>query len=243
MAISFYLGRMIYFFAYLAGLLTLINPCILPVLPIVLASALQAHKRGPLALAAGMTIAFVTFGVGIAVIGQNLGLSSDDLARAGAWAMVAFGVVLLVPQFAQRLELAAAGMAAHANAGINQVNQSTLIGQALTGALLGAVWSPCVGPTLGGAIALSYQGESLIHAAAIMLVFALGVSTVILALAYGLRWPLHDRVRNLARWSGPIMGLALLIVGVGILSGATAQIEGWVLDHSPIWIQDFSVRF
>ena len=234
---------MIYLFAYLAGLLTLINPCILPVLPIVLASAMQGHRRGPLALAAGMTVAFVTFGLGVAVVGQSFGLTSNDLSRAGAWVMVAFGLVLLVPQLVQRFELATAGIASRADVGIGRVDQSTLAGQALTGVLLGAVWSPCVGPTLGGAIALSYQGESLMRAATIMLVFALGVSTVILVLAYGVRGPMHNKLRSFSRWSGPIMGLVLLFVGAGILSGANDQIEGWVLDRSPIWLQDFSVRY
>ena len=51
------------FFAYIAGLLTLINPCVLPVLPIVLATALNADRRGPIALAAGMSLSFVTLGM------------------------------------------------------------------------------------------------------------------------------------------------------------------------------------
>ena len=70
-------------FGYLAGLLTLINPCVLPVLPIVLASALQADRRGPIALAAGMSIAFVTLGVVISGFGYALGISEATVARAG----------------------------------------------------------------------------------------------------------------------------------------------------------------
>ena len=59
-------------FGYLAGLLTLVNPCVLPVLPIVLASALQAHRLGPVALAAGMSASFVILGVGIAALGNRI---------------------------------------------------------------------------------------------------------------------------------------------------------------------------
>lgn len=235
---------MIYLLAYAAGLLTLINPCILPVLPIVLASALQGHRRGPLALAGGMIVAFVAFGLGIAVIGQSLGLTSDDLSRAGAWMMVAFGVVLLVPQFANRFELATAGFASRANSGIDQVNQTTLSGQALTGALLGAVWSPCVGPALGGAISLSYQGKNLLHAGVIMFAFALGVATLILALSFGTREALRrrqDSLRRIANWSRPIMGIVLLLVGGAILSGAMNRLEGWTLNNMPAWLQELSV--
>ena len=58
-------------FAYLAGLLTLINPCVLPVLPIVLATALQASKWGPLAVAAGMSLMFIALGIGISAFGLH----------------------------------------------------------------------------------------------------------------------------------------------------------------------------
>ena len=69
-----------YVFAYLAGLLTLINPCVIPVLPIVLASAVQADRRGPLALAAGMSVSFVGLGVGITAFGHLIGLTVETLA-------------------------------------------------------------------------------------------------------------------------------------------------------------------
>lgn len=82
-------------FAYLAGLLTLINPCVIPVLPIVLATAVQTDRRGPLALAAGMSLSFVVLGVGVTAFGHLIGLTVDTLAQIGAWLMVAFGLVLL----------------------------------------------------------------------------------------------------------------------------------------------------
>ena len=97
---------------YLAGLLTLINPCVLPVLPIVLATALQAHRLGPVALAAGMSLTFVALGVGIAAAGQSLGLTTDMVTKAAALMRVLFGLVLLVPQMNAGFATATAGMAA-----------------------------------------------------------------------------------------------------------------------------------
>ena len=64
-------------FAYLAGLLTLINPCVLPVLPIVLVGALNANRMGPVALAAGMSVSFVVFGVLVTAFGASVGLTQD----------------------------------------------------------------------------------------------------------------------------------------------------------------------
>jgi cytochrome c-type biogenesis protein len=231
-------------FGYLAGLLTLINPCVLPVLPIVLASALQAHRLGPVALAAGMSISFVTLGLGVAALGEALGISSDTLSQAGAVMMVLFGLVLLVPRLNAGFATATAGFAARADAGVDQVDRSGLMGQALGGALLGAVWSPCVGPTLGGAISLASQGQGLVWAGLVMTAFAAGVSTVILALGYGARAALQRRralMRTIAEKSKPVMGVIFLGVGLMILFRIHHIIEAWLLTVLPYWLQDFSV--
>ena len=229
---------------YLAGLLTLINPCILPVLPIVLATALNAHRLGPVALAGGMSLSFVVFGVGVAAAGRSLGLSAETLAQAAAVMMVLFGAVLLIPQAQARFALVSGGVAARADAGLDHVDRSGLGGQFIGGALLGAVWSPCVGPTLGGAISLASQGASLAWATAIMLAFAVGVSSVILALGYGARAALQKRralMRRVAEISKPVMGVVFVVVGLMILTGINQLIEAWLVGIMPIWLQDFSV--
>ncbi|MGB8814148.1 MAG: cytochrome c biogenesis protein CcdA [Paracoccaceae bacterium] len=229
---------------YLAGLLTLINPCVLPVLPIVLATALQAHRWGPMALAAGMSTAFVGLGLGIAVAGRSFGLSAEVVAQAGAVLMIGFGLVLLVPQAGAGFALAAGGLAARADTGMDQIDRGGLVGQFAGGALLGAVWSPCVGPTLGGAISLASQGQSLIWAGAVMSAFAAGVSTVILALGYGARAALMRRravMRRVAERAKPVMGLVFIAVGLMLLTDALRPIEIWLLEVLPVWLQDFSV--
>lgn len=146
-------------FAYAAGLLTLINPCVLPVLPIVLATALQASRWGPVALAAGMSLSFVGFGLAVTAFGHLIGLSVDLLSQIGAGLMVVFGVMLLVPRFSGVLATATAGLSARADAGMDHLDRKALSGQFLGGVLLGTVWSPCIGPTLGGAIALASPGR------------------------------------------------------------------------------------
>ena len=108
--------------AYAAGLLTLINPCVLPVLPVVLAGALGANPKGPLALAAGMSVSFVILGVGVTAFGRALGLDEQSVAQAGAVLMVAFGLMLLVPRFGMVLSGATAGMSARADAQMNTLD-------------------------------------------------------------------------------------------------------------------------
>jgi cytochrome c-type biogenesis protein len=231
-------------FAYIAGLLTLINPCILPVLPIVLVAALNADRRGPLALAAGMSLSFVLFGVLVTAFGAAVGLTQELLTRIGAAMMVAFGLILLVPAFSQRFELAAAGLSASADRRIDRFSPSGLRGQFLGGTLLGAVWSPCIGPTLGGAIALASQGQNLIWVTLIMTSFALGVSTLILGLGFSARETIRtrtNRLRRLSESSKPLMGAVFVAIGLMILSGTNHLVDTWILDALPPWIQDLSV--
>ena len=84
---------------------------------------------------------------------------------------------------------------------------------------MGAVWSPCIGPTLGGAVSLAASGESLGHATVTMVIFGVGVGTVLLGLAYGSRGVINTRRQRLMAimpWAKTVMGAMLLIVGVAI---------------------------
>lgn len=229
---------------YVAGLLTLINPCVLPILPIVLASALQAGRHGPAMIAAGMSLSFVALGLAVTVLGQTVGLTPEMVADAGAVMMILFGIVLLVPQFSARFETATAGVSARADAGIDGLDRSGTRGQFIGGMLLGAVWSPCIGPTLGGAIALASQGQSLLWAGAIMVAFAAGVSTVILALGYGARSVILRRqawMRAIAARAKPVLGVVFVAVGAGLLLRVHHMLEIWALDNLPPWLIDLSV--
>lgn len=229
---------------YAAGLLTLINPCVLPVLPIVLATALQADKRGPIALAAGMSLAFVVLGLGVATLGYALGIREETVAQAAAILMIGFGLILLVPRFSAGFATATAGVSTRADSQMDEIDSSGLKGQFLGGMLLGAVWSPCVGPTLGGAIGLASQGESLWLAGGIMFAFAMGISTIILALGYGARSVIMKRqalMRKIADKSRPIMGAVFIVVGVVILTNFLRVVEGWMVQNLPAWLIDLSV--
>ncbi|NNJ68100.1 MAG: cytochrome c biogenesis protein CcdA [Boseongicola sp.] len=229
---------------YVAGLLTLINPCVLPILPIVLATSLQAGRAGPLVLAAGMSLSFVTLGLFVAVLGRTFGITEDTVSNVAAVLMIGFGVVLLVPRLSAGFATATAGVATSADSGMDQIDRDGLTGQFTAGVLLGAVWSPCIGPTLGGAISLASQGDSLPRAGAIMVTFALGVSTIILALGYGAQSVIRKRqamMRRLAFAARPIIGVVFIAVGVAILLKFHHVLEIWALDTLPVWFTELSV--
>jgi cytochrome c biogenesis protein CcdA len=158
--------------------------------------------------------------------------------------MVGFGLVMLVPAFSARFSTVTAGFAAQADAQIDETSDAGLGGQCLSGALLGAVWSPCIGPTLGAAIALASTGENLGRAGAIMAAFAIGVSTLILALAYGAKSAIRRRqtlLRALADRAKPVMGATFIAVGLALWFGLHHLIDRWLIENLPSWLIDFSV--
>jgi len=237
---------MLYFWSYLAGLLTLINPCVLPLLPIIIASAFQRSRMGPMALAFGLVVSFTVVGLLVTAFGHLIGLDEERLNQIAATLMIVFGLLLLVPKVGNILSTAVAPMASSANDRVDQLHGTGIAGQAMVGVLLGAVWSPCIGPTLGGAIGLAASGENLMQAGITMLFFGLGVATMLLGLAYGSREVLVSRRETMLRlmpWAKPIMGVTLLVVGVVLLFHLNRYLEVWILDIMPIWLQDLSVRF
>lgn len=235
---------MTYFWAWLAGVLTLINPCVLPLLPIIIAGALQAHRLGPVMMAIGLTLSFTVMGVLVTAFGHLIGLDEELINKIAASIMIAFGIVLLLPRAQQVLANATAPLASGANERISATESNGLAGQLFIGVLLGAVWSPCVGPTLGGAIGLAASGTGLAQAAITMIFFGIGVSSILLALSYGSRELLTKRKNRLMRWmpwAKPIMGVAMILVGVALLLRLNHAIDSWLLDIMPAWLQDLSV--
>ena len=173
--------------SYGAGALSTLNPCVLPLLPIILFGVSQQNAWGPLALAAGLSISFAAFGTFIALIGFGIGIDPAALRIGAAVLLVGLGIVLLVPAVQARLALASAPVATGAQSVIDRLRPAGLGGQFILGALLGVVWSPCSGPTLGAAVGLAAQSSTAPQAAVVMSMFGLGAATPILAIAYGSR--------------------------------------------------------
>jgi len=227
-----------------AGVLTLINPCVLPVLPIILISALNEHKLGPLALCAGLTLTFVSFGVFVAALGPALGIFPETIAAIASLVMIAFGAILLFPIFSRQFVSATTGASNSLSARLHTTDTTGLRGQFITGAILGAVWSPCIGPTLGGAIALAAEGSNVPWAAAIMVSFAFGISSMILALSVLSREALYrqkERMQAFAPYVRPITGAVLLVLGAALWFGIHHSIELWLLNALPESWLEFSV--
>lgn len=232
--------------ALVAGVVTLLNPCVLPVVPIVVASALDQNRLGPVALAAGLVAAFVAAGMLIVTVGFTLGLDQDLLRNVAASVLLAAGMVLALPPAQAAFARISAPVAGTGNRWLAQASGRGAQGQFLVGALLGLVWAPCVGPTLGVAIAAASQGEDLTSAAFTFFLFGIGVAMSLLAVAFGTRRLFGARRLALgafAHRSKTVLGVMLALVGAAILTGLDKRAEAAMVAVMPDWLIEFTTRF
>jgi cytochrome c biogenesis protein CcdA len=232
--------------AFLAGVLSILSPCVLPLLPIVLGAAASEHRWGPVALASGVTLSFITIGLFVATIGFTLGYDDSWFRNIAAIGMILIGTVLLVPSFQLRVAFVGGPMSDWVDQRFGGFSKSGLSGQFGVGLLLGAVWSPCVGPTLGAASVLAAQGKNLGAVALTMLIFGLGA---------GLPLMLFGSVSRqlLLRWRGGLsatsktmkqaLGLFLIVIGLLIVTGLDKSLETGLVELSPQWLTNITTRF
>jgi cytochrome c-type biogenesis protein len=232
--------------AFIAGVLSILSPCVLPILPIVLGAAASEHRLGPAALAAGLAASFVIIGLFVATVGYSAGLDADWLRNVAAAVMIAIGVVLLVPRFQALLAVAGAPFANWSDRRFGGAAKTGLAGQLSMGLLLGAVWSPCVGPTLGAASILAAQGRNLGEVGATMLAFGLGAALPLAALGLLSREALMRWRTRLVSGGAPAKAAfasVLVAIGVLVLSGLDRRLETILVDQSPQWLTDLTTRF
>ena len=215
----------------------------LPLLPVALAGGVERHRLGPLVLAAGLAVSATVVGFAVALLGFTL---DRDLVRVVAGALlVVFGVILLTARLDVAVARATAPIAAGAAALLARLGPRGLAGQFVVGALLGALWTPCGGPTLGAAIGLAAQRRSLGAAAAVMAAYSLGAMVPVLLLAYGSRRLVArpDRLALVTRVGKPAVGLALVVLGLLSVTGGDKALETRLLDAMPAWLVDLTTRF
>jgi cytochrome c-type biogenesis protein len=231
--------------AFLAGLVSILSPCVLPLVPLVLGTAVSEHRLGPVALAAALALSFLVLGLFVATIGFAIGLDSDLFRAIAAILLLAVGLVLLVPVLQARLSLVTVPFGAWAGQRFGGARKG-LAGQFGVGALLGAVWTPCIGPTLGAASVLAAQGRSLVQVGLTMFAFAIGAALPLLLLGYVSREALircRDRMLAAGTRGRLSLGLALVATGALILTGSDRLLEAALLTVTPTWITDVTTRF
>ena len=229
--------------AFLAGALTIVSPCVLPLLPIVLGTSAAQSKSGPLALGLGVVVSFVTVGLFVALVGFSIGLDGGFFRRIAAVMLLAIGVLLLLPRLQNWLSLKAAPFSAWAQ---NRFSGFASVGNFGVGLLLGIAWSPCVGPTLGAASLLAAQGKDVAQVALTMTAFAIGVGVPLVGIGLLSRRVLQNLRGGMVMAGGRLKAaLGVVLVGLGglILAGLDKQVEAALVNASPLWLTDLTTRF
>ena len=230
----------------LAGALTTLSPCVLPVLPFVLFAALDQHRFGPLALASGMATTFAAVGMLVYGAGSAFELSAEVVRYSAAALMAVFGSVMLSTVLQERLAVLGAPIVNFFNHSLQGFGPGGLGGQFALGALLGAVWSPCSGPTLGATVTLAASSATIAKAGVIMLFFGVGASLPLLAIAYGSRQTLMRRketLQSVGRIAKPLLGGTLLAAALLVLLGVDKVIEVALVRTMPDWLTTLTTRY
>ena len=223
--------------AAVAGALSILSPCVWPLVPAVMSSAATGGRTGPWFLAAGLSLSFAVAGTVLTFVLLNLGLDPEIMRTVAAVLLLFMAAVLLLQPLGEWVTNGLASISARFG-GLGQGEASTAAGQFTVGTLLGLVWLPCIGPTLGAAVALASLGQSMPMAFTVMLAFGLGCSAVLLGA--GLvsasvlqRW--RPGVLSNASRGKKLLGWVLALLGILVLTGFDKVLETWALQVLPDW--------
>lgn len=231
--------------SWLAGGLSVLSPCVFPLLPMVLGGVLQSHRLGPLAMGAGMALAFAALGVMLGALGPVTGLSSHDVRLLGAALLMMLGLLMVWPRLNERFTQWMTPLATGANAWSSHLQGHGLSHALMLGALLGLVWSPCSGPLLASALVMATSQGGALPGAVLLGFFGLGAATPLVAAAYVSRqhfltlrqWVLAHADR--ARY---IMGGTIFVTGLAVAAGVDKWFEAQVLAWLPSrWLRTITM--
>ena len=228
-------------FAFVSGVITILSPCILPVLPILLSGGVSGGRARPFGVITGFVVSFTVFTLTLSTIVQALRVPADVLRIVAVVLIVLFGAVMLVPRLSAWFELAASRLAtrgrrlAPAGGSSQGGGWPGYWGGCLVGLSLGIVWTPCVGPIMASVISLALTRHVESGSVYITLAYTLGTALPMLGVMFGGR-ALLNRVPALARNSGKIQrvfGVLMILVGVAIGMGWDRQFQSLVLRALP----------
>ncbi|GHB64193.1 cytochrome C biogenesis protein CcdA [Psychrosphaera saromensis] len=219
--------------AFLAGVLSLLSPCVLPMIPVVASSAVRSSRKGIIMLALGLSLSFALAGTLLTFALISLGLSPEVLRYFSASLLLFIAAAILIQPIGDwltlRLSLLMSRLPNH------NVQGDGVLTQFAVGASLGLVWLPCVGPTLGAAIALASTGQSLGSAFLVMLAFGIGTAIPLIGFSLLVR-------KSLSKWATKasvakkVMGVSLILLSLIIFTGFDRTLEMLALDIMPEWL-------
>lgn len=221
-------------FAFLAGILTIAAPCILPMLPIILgASVGQKTKMRPLFIVLGFVVSFAAASLILSALVTHLGLSQNFIRSIAIVMLVIFAFFMIWPLPFELLTAKLSGFINKASeVGSSRKGNS---GAFILGLVLGIVWTPCAGPVLGTILTLVATQGTTGKATLLVIVYALGAGVPMLAIAYGSQW-LTTKVRGLVKYSArlqQVFGVLILLLAIAMYFQYDTVIENKLTSFFP----------
>jgi len=219
-------------FAFLSGAATAITPCVLPILPALLSASATGGRRRVIGVVAGIATTHTIAIVGLASLAGAAGVADEGLRTAAVAVLAAFGLALLMPKVAARIE---APLSRLARFGPKNRGDGFWTGAAVGGAL-GFVYAPCATPILAAVISVGATQGASARLVAVAVAFALGSALVLFALAFGGR-RIAEAIRRAGR--GPTLqralGVVLIATAAAMATDADLRFQSALADHLPSW--------
>lgn len=224
-------------FSFLAGIVTVLSPCILPVLPIILTSTIGGQNIGksrPLGVVIGFVLSFTFFTLFLSTIVRLSGISADNLRIFSIIVIAGFGLSLLAPQFQALVERLFSKLSAFLP---NNQNKSGFGGGLLIGLSIGLLWTPCVGPILASVISLAITGTVSFDAFLITLAYSLGTAIPMFLIMLGGQNVLRRVPLLLSNLSliQKLFGVLMIVTAIGIFFNIDRKFQTFILNKFPMY--------
>lgn len=223
-------------FSFFAGIVTILSPCILPILPIVLSGGITGGSKRPLGVVTGFVVSFTFFTLFLSALVRATGISADSLRFVSVIVVAAFGVSLLVPSFLRLTEVWFSKLARLASTASQKTgNQPDFVAGLFIGVSLGLVWTPCVGPILASIITLAATSQVTGQAVAITLAYSIGTALPLLAIVRGGRSMLIKHPRLIANSANiqKTFGVLMILTALAIYTNQDRKFQAYVLEAFP----------
>ncbi|MGN6256665.1 MAG: cytochrome c biogenesis protein DipZ [Solirubrobacterales bacterium] len=220
-------------FGFVAGAATALSPCVLPVLPVALSAGATGGRRRPLGIVAGLAISFTFATVALVYVIAALGLPNDLLRKLAIAVLIAFGLALMAPPLAARLEGRLSRLTAREE-GPSSRGDGFWSG-ALVGLSLGLVYAPCAGPILAGVITVSASQSFGAGRLAVALSYGIGSAAALYLLMLGGRRAIAPLARRSASFQ-VAMGAVMVLVGLAMLGNYDIRFQNTIASDLPSFL-------
>ena len=221
-------------FGFIAGAATAVSPCVLPVLPIALSAGATGGRRRPLGIVAGLAVSFTFATVALVYVISALGLPDDLLRKLAIVVLLGFGIVLMIPKLAARLE-ASISMFVSRVGGAPKTGGDGFWSGTAVGLSLGLVYAPCAGPILAGVITVSASQSFSSGRLAVALAYGVGSAAVLYFLMLGGRKVMAPLARRGAGLQ-IAMGAVMVVIALAMLNNYDIKFQNTIASSLPSFL-------